>query len=197
MPLFAASIKLANMKNKSSQKVSKSSSGKTPKSGRSSAELSNFALGSNNTDYSQDYNPKLLEAFNNKNPKSVAWTSFICTEFTSLCPKTGQPDFAKIFINYIADEKMVESKSLKLYLFSFRNHGDFHEDCIQTICNDLVKLMKPKFIEVVGEFTPRGGIAIFPYASYANNEKQFQEIYSKRLLEYAPGKYSTDLSKLY
>ena len=197
MPLFKASIKLANMKNKSSQKVSKSTSQKTSKSGRSTAELSNFALGSNNTDYSQDYNPKLLEAFDNKNPNNVAWTSFICTEFTSLCPKTGQPDFAKIFINYIADAKMVESKSLKLYLFSFRNHGDFHEDCIQTICNDLVKLMKPKFIEVVGEFTPRGGIAIFPYASYANKEKQFQEIYSKRLLEYAPGKYSTDLSKLY
>jgi 7-cyano-7-deazaguanine reductase len=57
--------------------------------------------------------------------------------------------------------------------------------------------MKPKFIEVVGEFTPRGGIAIFPYASYANSEKQSQEIYTKRLLEYAPGKYSTDLNKLY
>ena len=185
MPLLKASIKLLNMKNK------------TSKSGRNSKELSNFALGSDKTDYSQDYNPKLLEAFANKNPKNVAWTSFICTEFTSLCPKTGQPDFAKIFINYIAGDKMVESKSLKLYLFSFRNHGDFHEDCIQTICNDLVKLMKPKFIEVVGEFTPRGGIAIFPYASYANNEKQFQDIYTKRLLEYSPGKYSTDLSKLY
>lgn len=167
------------------------------KSGRNTKELASFALGSEKTDYSQNYNPKLLEAFDNKNPNNVAWTSFICTEFTSLCPKTGQPDFAKIFINYIAGEKMVESKSLKLYLFSFRNHGDFHEDCIQTICNDLVKLMQPKFIEVVGEFTPRGGIAIFPYASYGSKEKQFQEIYSKRLLEYAPGKYSTDLSKLY
>lgn len=185
------------MKNKSTSKDAKTSTSKTHKSGRSQQELADFALGANKTDYSQDYNPKLLEAFDNKNPSQIAWTSFICTEFTSLCPKTGQPDFAKVFINYIADKKMVESKSLKLYLFSFRNHGDFHEDCIQTICNDLVKLMKPKFIEVVGEFTPRGGIAIFPYASYANSEKQFQEIYLQRLLNYAPGKYSTDLSKLY
>ena len=101
---------------------------------------------------------------------------FICSEFTSLCPKTNQPDFARVFINYIADDKMVESKSLKLYLFSFRNHGDFHEDCIQKICNDLVKLMKPKFIEVIGEFTPRGGISIFPYSSYSNSQKKFKDL---------------------
>jgi 7-cyano-7-deazaguanine reductase len=166
-------------------------------SGRSKKELKNFKLGENETSYSSDYNPTLLEAFDNKNPKDVAWTTFICTEFTSLCPKTGQPDFAKVFINYIADKQMVESKSLKLYLFSFRNHGDFHEDCIQTICNDLVKLMKPKYIEVIGEFTPRGGIAIFPFASYANGDQRFQKIYSERLTNYAPGKYSTDLARLY
>jgi len=71
-------------------------------------------------------------------------------------PITSQPDYAKIFINYIADKKMVESKSLKLYLFSFRNHGDFHEDCVQKICNDLSKLLRPRYIEVIGEFTPRG-----------------------------------------
>lgn len=170
---------------------------KKAKSGRNSQELKNFSLGKSKTDYSFSYNPSLLEAFDNKNPSHIAWTSFICTEFTSLCPKTGQPDFAKIFINYIADSKMVESKSLKLYLFSFRNHGDFHEDCVQTICNDLVKLMKPKYIEVIGEFTPRGGIAIFPYASYGNSEKKFQELYQNRLMNYSPGKYSVDLSKLY
>ena len=161
------------------------------------SELKNFKLGSSKTNYQQDYDPTLLEAFDNKNPSKIAWTSFICTEFTSLCPKTGQPDFAKVFINYIADKKMIESKSLKLYLFSFRNHGDFHEDCVQTICDDIVKLIKPKFIEVLGEFTPRGGIAIFPYASYANKEKTFQKIYSERLNNYSPGKYSLDLSKLY
>ena len=92
---------------------------------------------------------------------------------------------------------MVESKSLKLYLFSFRNHGDFHEDCIQTICNDIVKLIKTKYIEVIGEFTPRGGIAIFPFASYGNKDKIFQKIYQDRLINYAPGKYSCDLGKVY
>lgn len=157
-------------------------------------ELKNFSLGQE-TQVPSTYAPEILEAFDNKNPKDTAWTSFICTEFTSLCPKTGQPDFAKIFINYIADKKMVESKSMKLYLFSFRNHGDFHEDCVQTICNDLVKLLKPKYLEVIGEFTPRGGIAIFPFASYAN--KEFQSFKQQRLAGYAPGKYSMELSKLY
>lgn len=167
------------------------------KTGRDAKELQDFALGEKQTQYPETYAPEVLEAFDNKNPGKIAWTSFICTEFTSLCPKTGQPDFAKIFINYIADKKMVESKSLKLYLFSFRNHGDFHEDCVQKICDDLVKLMKPKYIEVIGEFTPRGGIAIYPYASYAAKEKPFQELSMKRLSEYAPGKYSMELSKLY
>lgn len=159
-------------------------------------ELKNFKLGEK-TNYSMSYSPDLLEAFENKNPKHFAWTTFVCTEFTSLCPKTGQPDFAKIFINYVADKKMVESKSLKLYLFSFRNHGDFHEDCIQKICNDLVRLMKPHFIEVIGEFTPRGGIAIFPYASAASSKKEFKNLKQQRFLNYAPGKYSCYLSKLY
>lgn len=170
---------------------------KKNKSGRSEAELKNFKLGENNTHYNFEYSSKLLEAFDNKNPNDIAWTTFICTEFTSLCPKTGQPDFAKVFINYIADKKMVESKSLKLYLFSFRNHGDFHEDCIQTICNDLVKLMKPKYIEVIGEFTPRGGIAIFPYASASNSDMHYKELRKTRMFNYAPGKYSCDLSKVY
>ncbi|OYZ24486.1 MAG: 7-cyano-7-deazaguanine reductase [Bdellovibrio sp. 28-41-41] len=162
-----------------------------------SEELKNFKLGETHTDYSSDYNPKLLEAFQNKNPGKIAWTSFICTEFTSLCPKTGQPDFAKIFINYIADKEMIESKSLKLYLFSFRNHGDFHEDCVQTICDDIVDLIKPLYIEVVGEFTPRGGIAIYPYASAADKGARFQKLRDERMMNYAPGKYSMELSKLY
>ena len=136
------------------------------KKGRSNSELKDHILGESETIYPQDYDPKLLESFINKNPKSEAWTTFLCTEFTSLCPKTGQPDFARITLNYIADKKMVESKSMKLYLFSFRNHGDFHEDCIQTICDDLVKVLKPKYLEVIGEFTPRGGIAIYPFACF-------------------------------
>lgn len=165
--------------------------------GRGTKELKGFALGEKNTEIPATYSPKVLEAFANKNPDKIAWTTLVCTEFTSLCPKTGQPDFAKIFINYIAAEKMVESKSLKLYLFGFRNHGDFHEDCVQTICDDLVALMKPRYLEVIGEFTPRGGIAIFPFASAASKEPRFQELLERRRLEYAPGRFTMPLSRLY
>ncbi len=164
---------------------------------RTQAELKNFSLGEETPTYPSTYSPQILEAFDNKNPTQVAWTSLVCTEFTSLCPKTGQPDFAKIFVNYIAGKKMVESKSLKMYLFGFRNHGDFHEDCVQTICDDLFQLMKPKYIEVIGEFTPRGGIAIFPFAAAASADKDFQNLYKQRLANYAPGKYSMRLDRLY
>ena len=78
-------------------------------------------------------------------------------------------------------ERMVESKSLKLYLFSFRNHGDFHEDCVNTIMKDLVKLMNPKYIEVVGIFTPRGGISIYPYANYGRPGTKYEQMAQKRL----------------
>ncbi|MFG1498652.1 preQ(1) synthase [Halobacteriovorax sp. XZX-3] len=181
---------------KKTETKSKSKPKQSPK-GRNVKELDAFALGSANTEYPDTYAPEVLEAFDNKNPGSDAWTTFVCTEFTSLCPKTGQPDFARIYINYIADKKMVESKSLKLYLFSFRNHGDFHEDCVQKICDDLNKLMKPKYVEVIGEFTPRGGICIYPYASNSNNKKIYKDIRAKRFSEYAPGKYTMDLSKIY
>ncbi|MCP4912096.1 MAG: preQ(1) synthase [Oligoflexia bacterium] len=167
------------------------------KTGRDAKELKEFSLGQSHTDYPETYSPKVLEAFDNKNPGNDAWTTFLCSEFTSLCPKTNQPDFARIYINYIADKKMVESKSLKLYLFSFRNHGDFHEDCIQKICNDLTKLMKPKFLEVIGEFTPRGGIAIYPYASSSSSAKKYKDLREKRMLDYAPGKYTMPLSRIY
>ena len=88
------------------------------------------ALG-NKTAYAQDYDPGLLEAFENQHPDHDYWVRFNCPEFTTLCPITGQPDFAEVRISYIPDRRMVESKSLKLYLTSFRNHGDFHEDCIK------------------------------------------------------------------
>jgi len=170
---------------------------KTNTKGRNTKELKDFSLGESHTDYPSAYAPEVLEAFDNKNPSDIAWTTLLCSEFTSLCPKTGQPDFARIYINYIADKKMVESKSLKLYLFSFRNHGDFHEDCVQKICNDLFKLMKPKYLEVIGEFTPRGGIAIYPFCSKANRAKNFQELLEKRRLNYAPGAYTMPLSRIY
>ena len=164
---------------------------------RKNSELANLKLGENHTDYQLQYSHEHLEFFPNKNPKANAWTSLVCTEFTSLCPKTGQPDFAKLFINYIAAEKMVESKSLKLYLFSFRNHGDFHEDCVQTICDDLQALLKPRYLEVIGEFTPRGGIAIFPFASSHNGQAEFKNLHRQRLAGYAPGRYSMPLQRLY
>lgn len=171
---------------------------KTSTKARTNKELTGVSLlGNSQTDYPTTYSPKTLEVFPNKNPNSEAWTTFICTEFTSLCPKTGQPDFARVYINYVADKKMVESKSLKIYLFSFRNHGDFHEDCIQKICDDLYNIMKPKYIEVCGEFTPRGGITIYPYASKSNVSAKFKKLKENRFLNYAPGKYTMELSKIY
>ena len=127
-------------------------------------EKSITLLGNQGTKYPQDYAPEVLETFVNKHPDNDYFVKFNCPEFTSLCPITGQPDFATITISYVPGERMVESKSLKLYLFSFRNHGDFHEDCVNVIMKDLIKLMDPKYIEVWGKFTPRGGISIDPYA---------------------------------
>ena len=92
-------------------------------------------LGNQNTVYKDDYAPEVLETFDNKHPENDYFVKFNCPEFTSLCPITGQPDFATIYISYVPNQKMVESKSLKLYLFSFRNHGDFHEDCMNIIMN--------------------------------------------------------------
>jgi len=137
-------------------------------------------LGEKKTVYPTDYAPEVLETFINKHQENDYLVTFNCPEFTSLCPKTGQPDFAKIVINYIPNERMVESKSLKLYLFSFRNHGDFHEDCINIIMKDLIKLMDPRYIEVYGIFTPRGGISIYPFANYA--DENHQELKQQRMV---------------
>ena len=133
------------------------------------------------TDYKTDYDPSVLETFINKHPEDDYWVRFNCPEFTSLCPITGQPDFAEIRIEYIPDIKMVESKSLKLYLFSFRNHGDFHEDCVNKIMKDLIHLMNPKYIEVSGFFTPRGGISIYPYANYGRPGTKYEELAEYRM----------------
>ncbi len=138
-------------------------------------------LGNNNTKYPTDYAPEVLETFPNKHPENDYFVKFNCPEFTSLCPITGQPDFAKIYISYIPGEKMVESKSLKLYLFSFRNHGDFHEDCINIIMKDLIRLMKPKYIEVWGKFLPRGGLSIDPYCNYGEPNTKYEKLAWDRL----------------
>lgn len=125
--------------------------------GRNKEELNGVTLlGSQKNKYPSDYAPEMLETFPNKHPDNDYFVKFNCPEFTSLCPMTGQPDFATIYISYVPGERMVESKSLKLYLFSFRNHGDFHEDCVNIIMKDLIRLMEPKYIEVWGKFTPRG-----------------------------------------
>ena len=137
-------------------------------------------LGNQNTHYDYEYNPQVLETFDNKHPENDYLVTLHCPEFTSLCPKTGQPDFGRIVISYIPRVRMVESKSLKLYLFSFRNHGDFHEDCVNIIMKDLIDLMDPKYIEVKGLFNPRGGISIIPFANYGDADHQ--QLVQQRLL---------------
>lgn len=127
-------------------------------------------LGKRDTLYPNTYNPDVLEAFPNKFPDNDYLVTLNCPEFTTLCPKTGQPDFGHIIIRYIPDKLLVESKSLKLYLFSFRENGDFHEDVTNIICRDLNKLMSPKYIEVQGNFNPRGGISIIPFVNFATEE---------------------------
>jgi len=131
------------------------------------------------TDYQHKGPDKqLLECFPSphaqadRNPaKASLELNIVCPEFTSLCPKTGQPDFATIVVNYKPDQSCVESKSLKLYLGSFRNFGEFHESCVVRILNDLVDLIDPLWMEVEGQFTPRGGIPFWPTASYVKPSK--------------------------
>lgn len=120
------------------------------------------SLGESQTKYPQSYDPTVLETFDNAFPDHDYIVELECPEFTALCPKTAQPDFATILIKYCPDKKLVESKSLKLYLFSFRNTGSFHENCVNKIATDLFKIMEPKWIEVRGDFMPRGGISINP-----------------------------------
>lgn len=138
-------------------------------------------LGSQGTTYPTDYDPSLLETFSNRHPDNDYFVKFNCPEFTSLCPITGQPDFATITISYIPDELLVESKALKLYLFSYRNHGDFHENCVNTIMKDLIKAMAPKYIEVTGKFLPRGGLSIDPYCNYGKPGTKWEDVAWERM----------------
>ena len=141
-------------------------------------------LGNQSVKYAFNYSPDVLESVDNLHADRDYFVKFNCPEFTSLCPITQQPDFATMYISYIPDKKIVESKSLKLYLFSFRNHGDFHEDCVNIIMNDLIKLLDPRYIEVWGKFTPRGGISIDPWCNYGRPDTKFEEIAKHRLMNH-------------
>lgn len=115
-------------------------------------------LGKGETRYPTSPDVANLETFPNNNKQRNYWITFETDEFTSLCPITGQPDFAKIRIEFIPGELCVESKSLKLYLFSFRQEGTFYEEIVNRIYSDLFELLSPRHLIVNGDFTARGGI---------------------------------------
>lgn len=149
---------------------------------RTKSELTGITcLGATKIPSPAGYDATILEAFANKHPDSDTWVTLTCPEFTSLCPITGQPDFATLTIQYVPNELLVESKSLKLYLFGFRNRGDFHEDCVNIIHKDLCALLAPRYLEVQGRFVPRGGISIDPYVNYGQPETRFAEWANERL----------------
>ena len=127
-------------------------------------------LGKSKIEYPTSPDKAKLETFENKYSNRDYWISFDCPEFTSICPVTSQPDFGIITIRYIPDKKCVESKSLKLYLFSFRNSAAFHEEAVNRILDDIVRTCNPRKALVYGEFRPRGGIGICVEASYPEEE---------------------------
>ena len=113
-----------------------------------------------------------LETFKNSHPDRHYEIEMACPEFTCLCPKTGQPDFAQLEIRYVPDKLCVELKSLKLYLWSFRNQGTFHEKVINDILEDLVKVTSPRSMVVIGAFNVRGGIHTTVSATYEAPKKK-------------------------
>ena len=125
----------------------------------------------------------MLECFGNRHPDLDTMVTLRCPEFTTLCPVTGQPDFGELVVRYVPAAKLVESKSLKLYLFSFRNHGDFHEDVCNIVLKDLRALLAPKYIEVRGRFRPRGGIAIHPFVAWGAAKGGWAAVARRRLAE--------------
>lgn len=139
------------------------------------------------------YTPSLLEAVPvsargpGRGDADPFWVCLACQRFTSLCPVTGQPDWAELDIAYLPDAALVESKSLKEYLGSFRQHGDFHEDVIRVIRDDLVRLLAPRYLEVHGRFDSRGSIAIWPFAQHARpGDALAERIREHRLLGHRP-----------
>jgi 7-cyano-7-deazaguanine reductase len=122
------------------------------------------------TSYPSSPEDARLEIFDNDYADRDYWITFDCPEFTSLCPVTNQPDFGTIQIRYIADKTCIESKSLKLYLFSFRNHNTFHEEAVNRIMDDIIAACDPREIIVEGKFNPRGGISISVSCSHRKGE---------------------------
>lgn len=123
-------------------------------------------LGANETHYPESPGEARLEVFENRYANRDYWITFRCPEFTSRCPVTNQPDFGTITIRYVPDRTCIESKSLKLYLFAFRNYNTFHEEAVNRILDDLVAACKPRRACVEGHFNPRGGISIQVEATY-------------------------------
>lgn len=123
-------------------------------------------LSKNESNYFNSPDDAKLECFDNQYSERDYWITFDCPEFTSLCPVTGQPDFGHIIIRYIPDKKCVESKSLKMYLFAFRNHNTFHEEVVNKVLSDLVAICDPREAQVIGDFRPRGGISLKIEASH-------------------------------
>jgi len=117
------------------------------------------------TEYRYDNpDPSVLEVFDNPSPGAPWVVSLLCGEFTSLCPVTGQPDYGRLRVDYLPAQLCVETKSLKLYLMRYRNHGTFHEACVNSIADDLFTKLAPRYLRVFGDFNPRGGISIKPLA---------------------------------
>ena len=125
-------------------------------------------LGAGHTEYPDTYNPDILQTFDNRHPEYDYVVTFDALEGTSLCPVTHQPDFFKMIISYIPKDKLIESKSLKLFLFSFRQTPSYHEDIVNTVMKDIKDRISPKLICVRGIFSVRGGIAIYPQATYSD-----------------------------
>ncbi|SHE30736.1 7-cyano-7-deazaguanine reductase [Ferrithrix thermotolerans DSM 19514] len=122
-------------------------------------------LGSGESSYRYDSPSRdIMDVFSSPRPGRDFVIALECMEFTSLCPITGQPDYGEIDVVYVPDQLCIESKSLKLYLGAYRNHGAFHEDCVNSILDDIVAVCAPVFIRVIGDFNARGGIAIKPVA---------------------------------
>ena len=135
-------------------------------------------LGTQQNELPKEPNRNILEAVDNPHSDIDYVTRFTCPEFTSICPVTSQPDFAHLVIDYIADKSMVESKSLKLYLGSYRNHGAFHEDCTINIAKDIIATINPKWLRIGGYWYPRGGI---PIDVFYQNKLPPKEVYIPKL----------------